>query len=194
MIPTSDRGARIDWSFETPRVRARLVDERDRDLYRQLYTSPEVMAFVGPVLDVAAADEVFARVCRYNAESTMRARYWCLVHRRTDEAVGVFALVRKTPADPDCELGIMLLPSWSARGIAPLVLRASIEAAMSGRWGDGLDSLIGRHAPGNSVIGRIGAFFGFRPFDSPQGYPCGWRITREEWRLAHGRQSRIRAA
>ena len=67
----------IDWCFDTPRLHGRLVDERDRDVYRALYTDPAMMAHIGPALARDAADALHAKVCGWNRETPMRARSWC---------------------------------------------------------------------------------------------------------------------
>ena len=75
----------IDWCFDTPRLHGRLVDERDRDVYRALYTDPAMMAHIGPALARDAADALHAKVCGWNRETPMRARYWRMSLRDTDE-------------------------------------------------------------------------------------------------------------
>jgi hypothetical protein len=60
------RTVATDLSFETPRVKARLLREDDLDLYLALYTDPEVMRHIGPVLGRNEVEAIFSRVLNEN--------------------------------------------------------------------------------------------------------------------------------
>ena len=106
-----------DWTFSTRRLRARLVDERDRALYRALYSDPGVMAHVGTTLDPDAVDALFAKVCRANAKTSAMARYWRVDAAGADDPIGQVSMIRDAD-DPRCaDLGVMLLPHWQNRGV-----------------------------------------------------------------------------
>lgn len=171
----------IDWGFETPRVRARLIDARDRALYRALYTDSRMMAHIGPVLDAAAADAVFEKACGYNRESPMRARYWRLADRASDAAIGMQSIVR-SGADPGVvELGLMLLPAWQGRRLGVEISDALLQALFGDRWGVGAIAATARHAPGNARVGRLGASLHFEPEAQDDAALHEWRMTKSAW-------------
>lgn len=170
-----------EWSFETPRVRARLIDVRDRALYRALYTDPRMMAHIGPVLDTTAADAVFEKACGYNRESPMRARYWRLADRASDAAIGMQSIVR-SGADPGVvELGLMLLPALQGRRLGVEISDALLQALFGDRWGVDATAATARHAPGNARVGRLGASLQFAPEAQDDAALHEWRMTKSAW-------------
>jgi RimJ/RimL family protein N-acetyltransferase len=171
----------IDWRFETPRVRARLIDARDRALYRALYTDPRMMAHIGPVLDATAAEVVFEKTCGYNRESPMRARYWRLADRDSDEAIGMQSIVR-SGIEPDVvELGLMLLPAWQGRRLGVEITDALLQGLFGDRWGVDAVAATARHAPGNARVGYLGASLRFAPEAQDGAALHGWRMTKSAW-------------
>lgn len=174
-------GDAIDWRFETPRVRARLVDARDRALYRALYADPAVMAHIGPVLDAAAADAVFGKACAYNQESPMRARYWCLMDRASDAAIGMQSILCPAAEPGVVELGLMLLPAWQGRRLGHEITDAVLEALFEARWGVRAVAVTARHAPTNARVGRLGRSLDFDADTHADATIHGWRMTKAAW-------------
>jgi RimJ/RimL family protein N-acetyltransferase len=107
----------IDWTFAMGCVRGRLIDTSDRALYLGLYTSPDVMAHIGPAMTAAAAAATFEQALSHTHNPAARARYWRIVDADSGEAAGIAALVRRTRPAEHAELGIMLLPHWQNRGL-----------------------------------------------------------------------------
>lgn len=180
--PVADGDAGIDWSFAGPRVACRLVDARDRELYRALYTSPEVMAEIGPAMSVDQADATLARACGHNVRppATALARYWLIARTTTGASAGIVSMVRK-PDDARCGmLGVMLLPEWQNRGVGLPGLAGVVAGVFSPRWPLGIDVLLGYHALSNPNSGRLTEGLGFArmPDEGDQGV---WRLERAEW-------------
>lgn len=171
----------IDWRFETPRVHARLIDARDRALYRALYTDPRIMTHIGPALDTAAADAVFEKACGYNRESPMRARYWRLADRASDEAIGMQSIVRSGTEPGVVELGLMLLPAWQGRRLGVEITDALLEGLFGDRWSVDAMAATARHAPGNARVGRLGASLRFEPEAQDDAALHEWRMTKSAW-------------
>lgn len=187
----------IDWGFETPRLQARLVDDRDRDLYRNLYTDAAVMAHIGAVMSEAEADVVFAKVLGYNAETPVRARYWRLSDRATDDVIGIQSFVRPVNDPASAELGMMLLPQGQGHGLGIEASQRFIDLLLGNHWRLDIETVFARHADANVRVARLGATLGFdhvdghadRPVDRPAPTPEEWRLSRQEW-LARGARTR----
>lgn len=189
-VPKAD----IDWSFETPRLQARLVDHRDRDLYRDLYTDPAVMAHIGTVMSDSEADAVFEKVLGYNAEMPVRARYWRLSDRGTDDAIGIQSCIRPIAEPASLELGMMLLPQKQGCGLGVEASRRFIELLLGNRWGLDIEAVFARHTSANARVARLGATLGFdrtaqikRPIERSVSTGEEWRLSREEWLVRAGK-------
>lgn len=180
---TAPRGGEaLDWSYAGPRVACRLVDARDGALYRALYTSPAIMAEVGPVMTVAQADAALDKACRHNAHppATALARYWRVARTTTGASLGIVSLVR-SPANPRCGLiGAMLLEEWQNRGIALPGVAGMVAGALSARWPLGMDLILGYHRLSNPNSGRLTEGLAFTRMPDEDGYGV-WRLSREEW-------------
>jgi Acetyltransferase (GNAT) domain len=175
----------IDWTFETERVRARLVGEGDCELYRALYTDPAVMAQIGVVMSVAESAGVFEKVCRYNGEWPMRARYWRLSDQVSDNAVGILSIIRDVNDPRLIELGLMFLPRWQGLGIGLNVSGKIVDMLMNNRWNLDAGVVIARHAAVNVRVGRLGVALGFENMAPGGNAMTGWRMTRTEWLARH---------
>ena len=154
-------------SFDTPRLRLRLLEPGDEALYCALYTDPGVMKHVGPPLSAEAARRGFSVARRRNGEADGAQRRWAVVDRASGEAVGLLALLRD-PLDPgNAELGVMLLPAAHGRGLAREISGAVVAHAFRpGGWG--LHRVWARHAPGHGAAAGVLQASGFQP-QSPRG-------------------------
>lgn len=173
---------RIDWAFETDRVRGRLVAEGDVDLYVGLYADASVMRHIAETMSADAAADMFAKALRHNANPAARARYWHLSHQRTGQALGLAALVRDATVPSRGELGLMLLPQAQHTGAGMQALGGVIDGALSQRWRLGMDEVTGRHVAGNIGAARLIEHLGFEPFDIATPGSIGWRMTADAWR------------
>lgn len=173
--------APIDWRFDTPRLHGRLVDERDRDFYRALYTDPAMMVHIGPPLARDAADALHAKVCAWNRETPMRARYWRMALHDTDEAVGMQSILRSDDAPRSVELGLMVLPPFRGRHFGLEITAGVLDALFDPRWALDLDTVIARHVPGNLGVGRLGELLQFDACRLPGPDASGLRMTRALW-------------
>ncbi len=171
----------IDWTFESARVRGRLVDERDRQLYLDLYTDASVMRHIAEPSSLENATTVFAKALKHNANSAARARYWQLSHLRTGQRLGLAALVRDAAVSTRGELGLMLLPHAQHTGIGLQALVCLIGGVLSQRWGLGMDEVTGRHAVDNIGAVRLVEYLEFESFDIETPTHMAWRMTKEVW-------------
>jgi len=175
-----------DWDYAARRVGARLVDARDRALYRALYSDAGVMAHVGAALAPAAVDALFAKVCAANARTPAMARYWRVDDARGGGPIGQVSMLRDA-ADPRCaDLGVMLLPQWQNRGVGLSALAGLVDALLSDRWPLALETLTARHAAANPNAGRLTGALGF-VVASADAAQVLWRLDRRDWPQARAR-------
>ena len=176
----------VDWTFSTRRVRARPIDDRDRALYRALYSDAGVMAHVGTTLDPHAVDALFAKVCRANANTSATARYWRVDTADAGDPVGQVSMIRDS-GDPRCaDLGVMLLPRWQNRGVGLSAFAGLVDALLSGRWPLGIEALTARHAAANPNAGRLTGALGFVVATATDADVL-WRLDRRDWPQARAR-------
>lgn len=168
-----------EWTFATLRFEAQLLAEQDRELYASLYTDASVMAHIAPPLTRDVALAAFTRVCRANVHLPWRVRTWRLRHRESRLEVGILALSRGAHDPTSAEIGIMLLPTWQARGVTREVLRVLIDTVMRDDWQLGVLELIGRHDAGNRAA-RLVRWLGFQQSTDSSGY-IEWRLTQSQW-------------
>lgn len=160
--------AAIDWVFAGPRVHGRPVDARDHALYRALYTSPEVMAHIGPVMTAEQADRELARAISHNERLLARicARYWSLSDIAGAVSIGIGALVRENGNPSVMEVGIMLLPEYQRAGLGKEIFGQLVACAVSVPWPQPVLGLFARHARDNAHAGRLPESCGFIPITS----------------------------
>jgi RimJ/RimL family protein N-acetyltransferase len=172
----------IDWNFSTPRVRARLVDRSDRELYRALYTDPKVMALIGKPYSVEEADELFEKVLAWNGEWPMRSRYW----RTADlsgKCIGILSMTRQKNDPGKIELGQMILPDRQSKGFGMELAVWLVDLLMNGRWEIGGGDLVANNASDNFRVNRIGERLGFESLGktSLAAQNEVWLLTRDAW-------------
>lgn len=163
--------AGIDWTFTGPRVSCRLVDHRDRALYRALYTSDAVMAQIGPTMSNEQADAVFALACRHNLRPmpALRARYWAVTEHASSRLLGIGSLVRETPGGDAMEIGVMLLPRHQRAALGREVFAGIVASALAVAWRPPLRTLFARHSSANGHAGRLPESCGFTRQARPGG-------------------------
>ncbi|MBL8260989.1 MAG: GNAT family N-acetyltransferase [Xanthomonadaceae bacterium] len=175
-------------SFETPRVKARLLCEDDLDLYMALYTDPDVMRYIGPVMGREEVVSQFQRVLDQNTSSSARAKYWRISCRSTNDSFGMAALVRDKLIHARFEMGLMLLPGCQSSGIGSPVLLRIVDCALLGQWSLGAVEITTRHLHENEGGRGVMRSLGFDEFDVCMAGFQGWRMTAEKWREKSGMQ------
>ena len=171
----------IDWTFATARVRARLVDERDRELYRALYTDPAVMAHIGPTMDDVGSDALLQKISRCNTGSTNLTRYWRLSQSSSDHAIGQLSAIFAADDSTVVELGLMLLPANQGQGIGNEVSIRILDLLMGNHWGLNVITVIAQHAGSNFRVSRLGMMLGFEHRGRGEDALEAWRLTKSDW-------------
>jgi RimJ/RimL family protein N-acetyltransferase len=165
--------------IDTPRLRLRVMDDGDEDLYCRLYTDPQVMHHVAKPLAIEVARHSF-QVAREQAIERPMRRPWWVIHETTSMVdVGVVGLVRE---DAVAEIGIVLLPQAQRRGIAREAMSAVAMRAMA----TGLVTQLWlRHAPQNLAMAAVASQLGLtREDDGPGPDSCRWRMRAGESAVA----------
>lgn len=178
-----------DLAFETPRVKARLMCEDDLDLYLALYTDPEVMRYIGPVMGREEVARTFSKALGHNRRSGIRALYWRVFDRSSDMSIGLASLVRDAVHGVSAEVGLMLLPDCRNAGIGQHCLSAMIGGCLSGTWRLGVSEISARHAEENLAARRLVESLDFTPAGSSPGRIVTWRMCHGAW--SSGRSGRM---
>lgn len=157
-----------DLSFETPRVKARLLREDDLDLYVALYTDPEVMRYIGPVMGREEATAQFRKAIALNEEKGGRVRYWigCFIEVSRITPVGILSAVWSEPHLRSVEVGIMLSGRMRRRGHGKALLSALIQYLFAD-VARGVDEVQARHLARNDAARGLFTSLGFS--DSANG-------------------------
>lgn len=180
----------IDWTFETSRIRGRLVAEGDAGLYRDLYTDASVMRHVGETMTVEQASEAFSRALRHNANPAARARYWHIFDRVGGRSMGLASLVRDAARPQAAEIGLMLLVPFQRTGVGQQALAAIIDGALTARkWPLALEDVTVRHVVDNIAVTSLVESLGFMPERIAESGFLAWHVTADSWVADAARRS-----
>lgn len=102
--------------FQTTRLLIRPFIPEDQQLYLDLYTNTEVMAFIGPPLDIEKARKSFQIALRLNAKEPFRRLFLAICF--DGQPIGLCAVNQWSTALATAEIGLMLLPAWQGQGFA----------------------------------------------------------------------------
>lgn len=186
---TAAMSADPDLRFETPRVRARLLREDDLDLYLALYTDPEVMRYIGPVMEREAVAAVFRTSLGHNRRLGARALYWRVFDRANAGAsLGLASLVRETTHGAVADVGLMLPGEAQRSGLGQHCLSAMIGNALSGDWNLDISEVTARHVVSHAAARRLVESLGFLGAGIDEAGFVAWRMPREAWLTCRSRE------
>ena len=124
----------LDWQLaakaenfviSTSRLLIRPLAESDLQLYLDLYTSTETMAFVGEALQPEKAKNSFQSALRINAKTPFKRLFLTIVEQ--GRCAGLCAIDQWNSETAQVEVGIMLLRPWHGQGYATEALAALIQ-------------------------------------------------------------------
>jgi [ribosomal protein S5]-alanine N-acetyltransferase len=163
--------------LETERLDLRPIDERDKELYCRIYMDAELMRYVGAPLTRKAALVGFGKVCRFNQDAEFRYRCWIMVERESSDEVGLVALMG---SGNRAEFGVMILPSWQGRGVAPEVVPRLVDYAFEEC---DVEEAFTRHQLGNRAGAAVMQKLGFELVDVEANKADwrSWRKSRAQW-------------
>jgi RimJ/RimL family protein N-acetyltransferase len=161
-------------TFDSERLRMRLLEEGDEALYCALYTDPELMRHIAAPMTIEAAQRSFRTACK--AQSPHKQR-WIIQVRGEAAAVGLVALFAE---DDAAEMGVMLLGEAQGLGIATEAMAAVRDRAF---LHGGLQRLWIRQQTSNGAVSPMMERLGFEPLPPDPGQPLElrWAVDREQW-------------
>ncbi|MGY5799331.1 GNAT family N-acetyltransferase [Rheinheimera faecalis] len=108
--------------FQTTRLVIRPLRPQDQQLYLALYSSPQVMAFIGPTLGVDKAKHSFQIALQLNTKVPFKRLFLAVC--QNDQPIGLCAVNQWSAHSATAEVGLMLLPDWQRQGYASEALLA----------------------------------------------------------------------
>ena len=100
--------------IQTPRLLIRPLAQGDEQLYLDLYTSPQVMAYIAPPLDANQAKHSFQIALRLNAKVPFKRLFLAICVQ--GKAIGLCAVNQWNAQQATAEIGLMLLPCGHGQG------------------------------------------------------------------------------
>lgn len=117
--------------FSTRRLILRSIRESDEDLYCQLFCDPDTMRYIGPRWTRAEAARALRGALKAMRATPPRGLFLAVIHRDTQQPIGLCTLQNFDLPQRRAELGLMLVPSGRAHGVATEALIAFIEHAFA---------------------------------------------------------------
>jgi RimJ/RimL family protein N-acetyltransferase len=144
--------------IQTPRVLIRPLAAEDEQLYLDLYTNAETMAFVGEPLSPEKAIHSFQIAMRLNAKRPFQRLFLVIIVQQ--HAAGLCAINGWQSETAEVEVGIMLLRQWQGKGYAAEALGALIQRVQQQLQGAVVK---GDLDPDNKAAARLVLQTGFQP-------------------------------
>jgi RimJ/RimL family protein N-acetyltransferase len=117
--------------FTSERLLLRSIRESDQQLYCDLFTNAATMRYIGPPLTAAEAVRVFRKALDAAQCSPPRGVFLTLTPTATLRPIGLCSLQNFDHARRTAELGLMIVPSGRAQGLATEALIAVLAQAFA---------------------------------------------------------------
>jgi RimJ/RimL family protein N-acetyltransferase len=166
------------------RLVLRSIDERDEEVYCDLFCDPETMRYIGSPWTRAAAARAFSGVLQATRSTPPRALFFMLTPKDAQRPIGLCTLQKIDPVRRQTELGVMLAPTARVRGLATEALITVIAHAFVALP---VDEVWVRFAVDHAACERLAVRTGLiRHADaSPQDRETNlwrWSAYRSSWR------------
>lgn len=166
------------------RLVLRSIDERDEELYCELFCDPETMRYIGPPWTRAAAARAFRGVLEATRCTPPRALFLMLIPKDAQRPIGLCTLQKVDPVRRQTELGVMLVPTARVQRLATEALITVIAHAFAALP---VDEVWVRFAVDHAACERLALRTGLiRHADaSPQDLEANlwrWSAYRSSWR------------
>jgi len=109
------------------RLILRPLQESDEELYCQLFCDPETMRYIGPAWTREAAAGAFRGALEAMRSTPPRGLFMVLTLKAGERPAGLCTLQNLEPSERRAELGMMLVPSARAFGVATEALIAVLD-------------------------------------------------------------------
>jgi RimJ/RimL family protein N-acetyltransferase len=140
----------------TPRLGFRTWAPDDLPLARALWTSPDVMRYMGGPLSEEKLQARFA--AEMECQRAHGYQYWPIFLLADDQYIGVCGMRADSPQPETPAFGYHLLPPFWGQGLAHEAARAAVEHAFGQL---GVTQLFAGHHPENAGSERVLAKLGF---------------------------------
>ena len=117
--------------FTSKRLILRSLHERDEELFCQLFCDPAVMRHIGPAWTRAAAVRALCSALEAMRSTPPRGLFLVLTLRAGERPAGLCTLQNFQSSERRAELGLMLVPSARAFGVATEALIAVLAHAFA---------------------------------------------------------------
>ena len=117
--------------FSSRRLILRSIAECDEELYCALFCDPETMRFIGPPWTRADAGRAFRAALAAMRATPPRGLFLAVTPRDAQQPIGLCTLQNFDPLRRRAELGLMLVPSGRAHGVATETLIAVLAHAFA---------------------------------------------------------------
>lgn len=185
MLADSMRHEARPVAFETTRLLARALDERDEQLYCDLFADADTMRFIGRTWSREQAVRAFRAACRAMRRlATGRDVFLTLIDKAARSGVGLCSIQDIDAAARLAELGLMLKPVACGQGYAKEILAAATSWAFQALP---IDELRVRFATTHASAERVALGTGYTRngyATQPETMLCSWSARRESWSAA----------
>jgi RimJ/RimL family protein N-acetyltransferase len=113
------------------RLVLRSIDERDEELYCELFCNAETMRYIGQPWTRDDAARTFRGVLEATRRTPVRALFLTLIPKETQQPIGLCTLQGVDPVRRQAELGVMLVPTARVQGLATEALITVIAHAFA---------------------------------------------------------------
>lgn len=163
--------------FETSRLRMRTLEERNADLFLNLYTDPEIMRYIAAPLSVTRARREFRRVVT-QPRPPQGPFFFVIEEVASEQEIGLVGVVQIDRITMHAEVGIVLKSECHGRGcgregLAAMAMHAFEQFPLRRVWVQ-CSAL-------NPAVERMVASVGFM-LDDPTARGTG-RFAQREWSL-----------
>lgn len=146
------------FQLQTTRLTIRPLAEQDRLMYCSLYTDPELMQFIAPVMAMEKAQQSFDIALRLNKQQPFKRLFLALYQHNS--AVGMVGLSAVNPALKQAEIGVLLAKTGRGQGFGQEALDAVGRLFLQLNPGFSLYTDID---PGNAAAQHMVLQVGFKP-------------------------------
>ena len=169
-------------AFETMRLLARPLDDRDEQLYCDLFADADTMRFIGAPWSRRAAARAFRTACRAMQRlAAGRDVFLTLIDKTARAGVGLCSIQDIDAAARCAELGLMLKPVACGQGFAKETLAAATSWAFRALP---IDELRVRFATNHASAERVALSTGYTRNGYARQAEAGlssWSAQRESW-------------
>lgn len=146
------------FQLQTTRLTIRPLTDRDRLMYCSLYTDPELMQFIAPVMTMEKAQQSFDIALRLSKQQPFKRLFLALYQHNL--AVGMVGLSAVNPKLKQAEIGVLLAKTGRGQGFGQEALDAVCRLFLQLNPGFSLYTDID---PGNAAAQHMVLQVGFKP-------------------------------